>query len=55
MPAGPRPSYEELAALGPVLAERIAQLQIEVAELRRQLGRVLGSTRPGWSPPPAPT
>jgi hypothetical protein len=39
MPAGPRPSYEELAALGPVLAERIAQLQTEVAELRRQLGQ----------------
>jgi transposase len=39
VPAGPPPSYEELAALVAVQAERIAQLQAEVAELRRQLGQ----------------
>jgi transposase len=36
---GPRPSYEELAALVAAQADRIAQLDAEVAELRRQLGR----------------
>jgi transposase len=39
VPAGPHPSYEELAALVAVQAERIAQLQAEIAELRRQLGQ----------------
>ena len=35
----PRPSYEELAALVAVQAERIAELEAEIAELRRQLGQ----------------
>jgi transposase len=39
VPGDPHPSYEELAALVAVQAERIAQLQAEVAELRRQLGQ----------------
>ncbi|MGH7128268.1 MAG: DUF6444 domain-containing protein, partial [Planctomycetaceae bacterium] len=39
MPAGSRPSYEELAAVVTRQAERIGQLEGEVAELRRQLGR----------------
>jgi hypothetical protein len=34
-----RPSYEELAALVVRQAERIEQLEAEVAELRRQLGQ----------------
>jgi hypothetical protein len=33
------PSYEELAAVVVAQAERIAQLQAEIAELRRQLGQ----------------
>jgi transposase len=37
--AGPHPSYEELAALVVVQAERIAQLEAEVAKLRGQLGQ----------------
>ena len=37
MPAGPPPSYEELAALVVAQAQRIAELEAEVAELRRQL------------------
>jgi transposase len=39
VPAGSRPSYEELAALVAAQADRIAQLEAEVAELRRQLGQ----------------
>jgi transposase len=39
VPVGPRPSYEELAALVVVQAEQIAQLRAEVVELRRQLGQ----------------
>ena len=35
----PRPSYEELAALVAVQAKRIAELEAEIAELRRQLGQ----------------
>jgi transposase len=37
--ADPPPSYEQLAALVVAQAERITQLQIEIAELRRQLGQ----------------
>ena len=39
MPAARRPSYEELAELVVRQAERIEQLEAEVAELRRQLGQ----------------
>jgi transposase len=39
VPVGPPPSYEELAALVAAQAERIAQLQAEVAQLRGQLGQ----------------
>ena len=35
----PRPSYQELAALVAVQAKRIAELEAEIAELRRQLGQ----------------
>jgi uncharacterized protein YceH (UPF0502 family) len=38
MPAGSRPSYDEAAALVTAQTERIAQLEAEVAELRRRLG-----------------
>jgi hypothetical protein len=37
--AGRVPSYEELTALVVRQAERIEQLEAEVAELRRQLGQ----------------
>jgi hypothetical protein len=37
--AGSRPSCEELAALVVAQADRIAQLEVEVAELRRQVGQ----------------
>jgi len=39
VPDDPRPSYEELAALVAVQAKRIAELEAEIAELRRQLGQ----------------
>jgi transposase len=39
VPDDPRPSYEELAALVAVQAQRIAELEAEIAELRRQLGQ----------------
>jgi transposase len=39
VPAGRRPSYEELAELVVRQAERIGRLEAEVAELRRQLGQ----------------
>jgi transposase len=39
VPADSPPSYEELAALVAAQAERIAQLQAEVAQLRGQLGQ----------------
>jgi transposase len=39
VPADRRPCYEELAALVVRQAERIEQLEAEVAELRRQLGQ----------------
>ena len=38
VPADSRPSYDELAALVALQAKRIAELEAEVAELRRQLG-----------------
>jgi transposase len=47
VPDDPRPSYEELAALVAVQAKRIAELEAEIAELRRQLGQTsLNSSRP---------
>ncbi len=39
MPDDPRPSYEEFAVLVAVQAKRIAELEAEIAELRRQLGQ----------------
>jgi DivIVA domain-containing protein len=39
VPADPCPSYEELAALVTVQAERIAQLEAQVAELTARLGQ----------------
>jgi transposase len=51
--AGSRPSYEELAALVVAQADRIAQLEVEVAELRRQLGQnSQNSSRPPSSDSP---
>ena len=38
VPADSRPSYDELAALVALQAKRIAELEAEVAELKRQLG-----------------
>ena len=48
VPAGLPSSYEELAALVAAQTERIAQLQAEVAELRRQLGQ---NSRDSSKPP----
>jgi transposase len=48
VPGGPRPSYEELAALVVVQAEQIAELRAEVVELRRQLGQ---NSRTSSKPP----
>ncbi len=39
VPDDPRPSYEEFAVLVAVQAKRIAELEAEIAELRRQLGQ----------------
>jgi transposase len=39
VPDDPHPSYEEFAALVAVQAKRIAELEAEIAELRRQLGQ----------------
>lgn len=47
--AGPRLSYEELAALVVRQAEQIARLEVEVAELRRQLEQ----NSPNSSKPPS--
>jgi transposase len=53
VPVGPGPSYEELAALVVRQAERIDQLEAEVAELRRQLGQnSRNSSRPPSSDSP---
>ena len=53
MPAGRRPSYEELAALVASQAEQIARLEAEVAELKRQLGQnSQNSSRPPSSDSP---
>jgi transposase len=53
MPGAPRPSYEQLAALVVAQAERIAQLEAEVAELRRQVGQnSRNSSKPPSSDPP---
>jgi transposase len=50
---GPRPSYQELAALVVGQAEQIARLETEVAELRRQLGQnSRNSSRPPSSDSP---
>jgi transposase len=51
--AAPRPSYEELAELVVRQAERIVQLEADVAELRRQLGQnSRNSSRPPSSDSP---
>jgi transposase len=51
--AAPRPSYEELAELVVRQAERIEQLEADVAELRRQLGQnSRNSSRPPSSDSP---
>ncbi|WP_133806164.1 IS66 family transposase [Kribbella caucasensis] len=53
MPAGQRPSYEDLAALVARQAEQIARLEAEVVELRRQLGQnSQNSSRPPSSDSP---
>ena len=38
VPADSRPSYDELAALVALQVKRIAELEAEVAALKRQLG-----------------
>ncbi|MDQ3825251.1 MAG: DUF6444 domain-containing protein [Actinomycetota bacterium] len=50
MSAGPSASYEALAALVAAQAERIAQLQAELAQLRGQLGLNIRNS----SKPPSP-
>jgi transposase len=53
VPAGRRPSYEDLAALVASQAEQIGRLEAEVAELRRQLGQnSRNSSRPPSSDSP---
>ena len=53
VPAGRRPSYEDLAALVARQAEQIGRLEAEVVELRRQLGQnSQNSSRPPSSDSP---